>query len=248
MQSELSAYQIGQIIGGVIGLLIVVAVPLIFIVSLILLFTTKKKAWLFAIIPSGLLSLVVVGLFAVAFVRGFKKGFERGMEGRSENVSAEKVPADRLVTSTDGLVQMKLPMHWRILKNLNDEAQLQAGNLAREEYLAVINELKADFSGTLEEYGGIIAGNLEANVTNATLSGPEKVVVNGLNGLQYRIAGTINNVNVAYLLTVIESTKGFHQINQWTLQSKEDKAFPVFREVLQSFVPVTPGEETAKEN
>jgi len=234
MQGALSAYQIGQIVGGIIGLLIMVAVPLIFVVSLVLLFVTKKKAWLFAVIPSGLLGLVLVVLFGVAFVGGF----QRGMEKQRQNISAEKVPADRLVTSTDGAVQIKLPLHWRLLKNLNDAAQLQAGNMAREEYLMVINELKSDFSGTLEEYAEIISENLKNGLAGATLTGPEKVTVNGLSGLQYKVMGTVNNVNIAYLLTTVESANSFHQVNEWTLQSKEDAVFPLFQEVLQSFTPV----------
>ncbi len=234
MQGELSAFQIGQIIGGIIGVLIVVAVPLIFVVSLILLFTTKRKAWLFAVIPTGLLSLGFGVVFAVAFVGGFK----RGMERQKQNISDEKVPADRLVTSTDGAVQIKLPLHWRLLKNLNTAAQLQAGNMAREEYLMVFNEMKSDFDGTLEEYSKIISGNLEKGLSGAIVTGPEKVTVNGLNGLQYKVMGSVNNVNIAYLLTTMESANGFHQVNEWTLQSKEAAAFPLFKEVLQSFQPV----------
>lgn len=225
---------------GIVVIALLVVLPVAFLVSLVLLFVTKNKAWLFAVIPSGVLAALLFALMAAGLVMRSKTV--------KQNISAERVPADRVVTSTDGLVQMKLPLHWRILKNLNEEAQLQAGNLVREEYLAVINELKEDFSGTLEEYADIVAGNLKDNLADGSLSGPEKVVVNGLDGLQYKLKGSIENVNISYLLTALESSRGFHQVNEWTLQSKEEKAFPVFQEVLQSFTPLVPAEEPAKEN
>lgn len=226
---------------GIIVLLLMVILPVVFIASLVLLLVTKNKAWLFGVIPSGILGLFLVALMGLGL-------FLKMNEIKKENVSAEKVPVDRVVTSTDGKARVKLPMHWRLLKNLNDDAQLQAGNLAREEYLMVINELKSDFEGTLEEYGALVSDNLKDALKDAEMSGPEKITVNGVDALQYEVSGSINNVSIAYLLTAVEGPESFHQISEWTLKSKEGTAFPIFQEVLQTFTPVVASGTTGAED
>jgi len=223
-----SAYQIGQIIGGLLGLFFLLAVPAGFIIGLIFLIKTRKAAWLFLVIPTGLLGLVFLGLVGAGVVMGLKRA------KADAAASASGAPRGELV-STDHMIGITAPSHWKILTKVNDEAQLQAGAPYREEYLLISNELKSDLDLDLKGYAGLLVGHLKDVMTDAVVSEPEEVTINGLKALRFTAAGTIKGLKVDYLVTVVESQKHFHQLMMWTLRSKKDSAFPIFRDVAGSF-------------
>lgn len=234
-----AAYQMGVVFGGLVGLFILVAVPLSFIVSLIFLIMSKKKGWLFLVIPSGLLSLLLVVIFGAGVAMGLYKRYEDVAKLQSKEV----VPDDRVVASSDDLVKLKLPGHWTLLTNLNEAAQLQAGNPRKEEYLMVITDSKTDFTGSLREYSDVIIGRLKDALQDLSVEGPKEVTLDGLKALEYEVAGVIEGVSVRYIFTIAESESGFHQVIVWTLKSKRDAAWPVFREVLGT-VNIKGGKDT----
>lgn len=221
-------YQFGYVMGGIVGLLLLVAIPLAFIISLILLIVSKKKGWLFLLIPSGLLSLLLVVGFGVAVFMGITKGIENTSKLKSDQV----VPDDRVVASNDDQVKVKLPSHWDLLTNLNEAAQLQAGNPRREEYLMVISDSKEDFNGSLPEYSDLIIRRLSDVLQDLSVEGPKKVTLDGREAMEYEVAGVVEGVSIHYIFTIAEGDSGFHQVIVWTLKSKRDVAWPVFREVL----------------
>ncbi len=225
MQNTSSAYemgyQAGHLIGALVGALIVLAIPAAFILSIIMLIISKKKGWLFLLIPSGLAGLGLIVLLGIGVVAGVK--------------AAKTNQVAHVVKSNDSLIEISAPGHWRTLEKINDEAQLQLGAPGREEYMLVFNEARSDFRGGLDEYGKLIVGHLQKALSDAVVSPGEKTTVNGLNAIQYTLSGTIKGLNVDYLVTVVESKKYFHQVVTWTLHSKKDKAFPVFRETTGTF-------------
>lgn len=228
MDQTSAAYHFGQIIGGLLGLVVMLAVPAAFIVALVLLIKTRKKAWLFLLIPSGLLGLAFLGLVGMGVVLGIREA------QKAETTESAKSGADAGL-STDSLIRVKYPSHWKTLTKVNDEAQLQAGSPRREEYLLIFNESKSDFAGTLADYGAIVVGHLEKVLSGAEVSDPEKLTINGLNALRYQISGKLKGLNLEYYVTVVESPNHFHQVMMWTLKSKKETAFPIFQEVTSSF-------------
>ena len=126
------------------------------------------------------------------------------------------------------------PDHWKFIKDLHDEAGLQIGNERREEYFIVLSELKEDFAGDLNKYGDVTAGNVADSLLNASASEPKEVSLGGLAAIQQQITGGIENTNVSYLHTVLETDTRYHQIVCWTLKSKESVAIPLFEKVLKS--------------
>jgi hypothetical protein len=234
-----TAYQIGQAFGALFAIMLFLMVPAAFIVSLVLLIKTKKKGWLFLLVPSGLLLAGFFAAFSLAFAAGLKKGMESSRQWQSE----EKVPEDRLVETSDALMKLKLPGHWQILKDLNEAAHLEVGNPRREEYLIVINDPKASFDGSLAEYAEFIVDRTKNALTDGEVSGPEPITVDGRPALQYEVRGSVDKVNVQYLFTLTESAANFHQLITWTLASRKSKAFPVFQDVLKS-VSIKEGRES----
>lgn len=229
LDSESSAYQFGYILGFVLSLVVIAGVALSFLISLIMLIRSKKRGWLFLLIPSGVAGLLIAGAMVFGIVRGIQSASRTGYE------SAQVLPEDRVMVSEDNLVQVKLPSHWNPMKDLNDDAQIQAGNARREEYMMVINDPKSDFDGTLDEYGKVVVDLLTQNLENTSVTGPEKITINGNKGLQFEISGKIERINLRYLFTVFETSSSFHQLVQWTLNSKRDTAFPIFQKVLETF-------------
>ncbi len=202
------------------------AVPAAFLAGLILLIKTRKAAWLFLVVPTGLLVLAFLGLVATGFVMGLQRA--------KENASTMSAKGSELV-STDQMIRINAPSHWKVMTKVNDEAQLQAGSPYREEYLLVFNEPKSDLDVDLKGYGELLTGHLQDVMTDAQVSEPEKLTINGLNALRYTVSGTLKGLKIDYLLTVVESPKHYHQMMMWTLRSKKDSAFPVFRDVAGSF-------------
>lgn len=213
--------QAGHLMGVIFGALIVFVVPAAFILSLIMLIISKKKGWLFLLIPSALAGLGLVALVGVGIAVGLKE--------------AKKGSAPLVLKSTDAMVEISAPGNWKLLTKVNDDAQLQAGSLIREEYMLIFNEERADFQGNLGDFGKIVMGHLQKALSSADVSAGEKLTINGLDAIQYTASGSVKGVNVDYLVTVVESPKYYHQIVTWTLHSKKDRAFPVLREAAASF-------------
>lgn len=228
MDHSSAAYHFGQIIGVLLGLAVLLAVPVAFFAGLIMLIKTRSKAWLFLLIPSGLLGFAFVAFVGGSFMFGVAKGIREAQKSADTTTLTSGL-------SSDSLISVKYPASWKTLTKLNEDAQLQLGSSRREEYLLVFNESKADFGGTLADYGSIVSGNLRKVLADAEVSDPEMLTINGLNALRYQISGKLKGLNLEYFLTVVESPNHFHQVMMWTLKSKKEAAFPVFEQVASTF-------------
>jgi hypothetical protein len=221
------------LIGMLIGLLMLVGLPIFFIVCLILFIKTKNKGWLVGTILSGLVALVPIGLFVTGFVEGFQEGMREFSEGSGQSGSLDK--ETNTVTSADGLCSVRIPKSWSTMSDLNAEASLQVGNGFREEYMIILVDRDYEYDGTLREHSDLTTSFIVEGLIGPKDSGPEEIVLNGLNALQREIHGRISGLDISYLHTSIEGEKGFYQVLAWTLTDREPSKFPVYREVLESF-------------
>jgi hypothetical protein len=147
-----------------------------------------------------------------------------------------KPGATTVITATDNSSQVTVPETWKVDNELHDTAELQASNRAGEEYLIVLSESKEDFQNmTLEKHSETTRTTFLKSLTEPTVSEPTTLTINGLPALQYEIHGSINNLNVIYLHTTIESPKNFHQLIAWTLRSRFQKNKPELQQVINSF-------------
>lgn len=226
-----AAYKAGEAIGMVIGIVLMLAIPALFILCLVKLVYTKKKGWLFGLIASGIPILGFFVVVAFGAYTGAKGAFSA--KSTTPSIFATKAP-DRKVDVPNSDITLVLPGHWVDLDNLNEEADLGAGNLANEEYFIVMAESKIDFDGDLAEYSAITSGGMVDALENAEITEPKEISINGLPAIQREISGTIDRAKICYLHTTIESKGHFYQAMGWTLKSRRDTAFPVITSVIDS--------------
>jgi PsbP len=170
--------------------------------------------------------LLFVVLGCSSFMEGFKKGYNKSAEGET-----------KVMTSTDGTYQLTVPGDWTTQTDLNSLATLQAANPGEELYVIVIKESRAGFpkSTNLDAVTKVVRDNMKTTVTNAQISEPVSVNINGNNGKQFEVAGTISGLQAKYLYAVIETTGNFYQIMTWTLAPRFDANKTKLQNVINSF-------------
>ncbi len=225
------AYRAGHIAGYAVGVILLFAIPVVFVVALVNAIRQRRAGWVVTCLLTGLATLGLAGLFTWGVVRGFREtaGLDLGL-GR----------VGLPVVSSDGATQIAPPSHWRKLPGLNEEATLQLGHPGREEYLIVLTDSKEEFDGTLAEHTKFTTGHLMDALENATLSEPETLTVGGLPALRYEIVGRIEGLDIVYLQTTVEGRHGFHQVLTWTLAPRRAQAWPILREATDSFQETAP--------
>lgn len=222
-----SAYEAGQAVGKtavyvVIGLA-AAGGAIFFIIALIRAITTKRKGWIIGAVVSALVAMFgVVGLIGVA----------ANSIAKLAKTASEKKKA---VASKDGRIRLEVPATWKDLPGLHEEAQVQAGNALLEQYVMVLEDLKSDYAGSLEEFDALVIGQMKEKMPGCEASAPEARPVGKYPALHRRLAGTVDNIRIVYHIASVETDAGFYQIMRWTTPSRESSAEPAFREIADSF-------------
>lgn len=222
------------IFGVILGILLVIGLPLLFLVSLILFLKTKSKGWLAGMILSGIAALGFIGIFMVpAFMEGWKEDMDpySGDPGESGELDA----SSGRITSANELCSLKIPGNWSTMRDLNSDASLQVGNGFREEYLIVLVDRNFEYDGTLEEHSDLTSSFILEGLSGAEDTGAEPTTIGGFNALQRILRGRITGLDISYLHTTIRGEEGFYQILAWTLTPREKSKFPLYREIVDSF-------------
>jgi hypothetical protein len=146
-------------------------------------------------------------------------------------------PAGRVVATKGDVAEIVLPRGWREMEDLNEEADLQVGDLASEAYFVVLSEPKADFDPELgvEGHSDLTRESMLGALKNPEVSEPTRLKINGMDAVQYQIAGSTEGLRIIYFHTTIEGKEHFHQIVAWTLPSRLEANKPNFDAVLNSF-------------
>ncbi|MFC7393805.1 hypothetical protein [Scopulibacillus cellulosilyticus] len=139
--------------------------------------------------------------------------------------------------SNDGNSAIKLPADWRTESNLNPDASIQASNTANEEYLVIISEPKSHFNNgfKLKDYYNIVIKNMNNAVQNASSTKPVSIKINQKPALQYELSGEVENIKLSYLVTLVESPDGFHQVIFWTLKPRMNDNRQFFKDAAETF-------------
>lgn len=143
---------------------------------------------------------------------------------------------------------LKLPKSMKAMPDLNDEASLEYGNVFKELYTIVIDEPKSDIISTFTQVGEYDAS--KSALTNYTVfqlksieekmkitkkSNIIKTKINGLNAEMIECEGTLENYNLVYFLTFIESKNRVFMIMSWTQLNKKEEYRPTFSAISKSF-------------
>ena len=145
----------------------------------------------------------------------------RPSECKTGKFQASQSPSNvERIVSTDGTVEMLVPRSWK-QQDLSEDAIVQLGNLYAEAYLLVFSEGKEELIGyDLKGYSDAVLDFMASSLENLKIQYIGNQSVNGLPALHYRIDGTVDNIDLVYLVAVVEGKKNFYQINSWSLATR----------------------------
>ena len=233
------AYEAGQQAGKVFGMvfmvIIIIAVPAFFILSLIKALTKKTKGWVICLIISSLLLLsfgVLVGIAAVT-------AYRQGKDNSTSEYSVDDSQMQTVVTD-DGLLSFELPSNWKEVDELHDEASLKYGHLRSEQYMLVLSENKSDFEEdvSLRDYADLCLENAELATSGMRFGEWTEHQIANRKMLKVQMSATVDRIKIKYQYGYYETKDHYHQIMQWTLPSKWGSSQPLFNVVLDSAKPL----------
>lgn len=213
-----SAFKFGYAIGTFGGLLVVGCIAAFFIYKA---FSKKTAGWIIAaVIMSGF--AVLMGLGAIVSLLPQTMG----------SMLANR--PGKPMSSTTGAMTITAPASWKPLTGLNDDAILQAGSTTLEQYLAVMEDHKADYGGTLTEFATLCTTQILTAGKNPKPGDFVKTTVGGFPALERRFEVTIENIPIAYRHLSVETRQSLFQVIFWTLPSRQTTSNAVFDRVLES--------------
>lgn len=210
-----------------VGFVVLLILPFFFIISVILFLRSKNRSWLVAALLSGVVTLVFALFIFAAFLEELEKAEARP--------AAAQVDSTGWVNSTNGQFRINPPAHWAVMNDLHDYAVLQMGDYNLDQYMLALSDSLEEFDGSLREHSDITIRSLSGSLTHASESGPVAVEVGGYPALERTLRGRIDGLDISYLHTTVQGEKAYYQIISWTTEDREARAFPLFREVLQTF-------------
>lgn len=134
---------------------------------------------------------------------------------------------------------ISVPDYLQETRGLNDAASFQYQNELKQAYTMVIDDSKSGllsvgitFSSPEEYYRSIETFYLAEgdDVTQAL----QYIAVNGQKAVQISFVRHFDQVDLAYLMTVIETPNYFYQIVSWTTVENGNSLMPDFKKIAQS--------------
>ncbi|MEX2588401.1 MAG: hypothetical protein WD602_10485 [Actinomycetota bacterium] len=145
------------------------------------------------------------------------------------------------VTSEDGGLQMRIPNSWQARKDLNPSAAMQAGNRESDAYTLVVVDPREFFGNlSLGKFADIEIQQFIDTVGDPTVSGPELVIVDDREALQYEVRGVVDEQNVVYLYTFAETPDRFLKIVTWSIGSRFEENLDDMQMVTESVHQLEP--------
>ncbi len=143
----------------------------------------------------------------------------------------------------DNNFQVSASTSWKDANGtLNTEADLQIYNPRKEKYFMALLESKEDFIDftdfSLQAYYEIVTEPFISSVDTPNQGDVKEVTINGNKALQYTLEGVVDNINIVYLVTVIETPTHYGQLMAWTLKSKWDEYSDEYTNLTDSFKEV----------
>lgn len=153
------------------------------------------------------------------------------------NSITEIKTADKKITFLDSGYEILQPADWELMDNLNENAALQMGDPSNEAYMIIISESINDFEEgfTIEKHSEITRNGLLENVQEAKIiSGPKKIKVGNMDGIQFELSGTVQNIDVVYYHVTLKSSNHFHQVLAWTTTTRYKTNRNIFEKITKS--------------
>jgi hypothetical protein len=159
----------------------------------------------------------------------------KGRAGADGGIEAD----GRQFKSKDGKFQLTAPRNWSTATSLNAEASIEAEG--PEGYVILLTDTKEDLSdASIERYATSRAETIIKKLEGGNMGPAMEMTVNGRRAVQRELRGSTKNVNVMYLLTVIDTPQHLHQVLAWSTKSKFPTSRPVLASISSTFVEIAP--------
>jgi hypothetical protein len=144
----------------------------------------------------------------------------------------------RIIRSTDGKSQVRVPAGWSVKSGLNREATLQVADTDHHAFFIVLTESKRDFaeSFTYRDHAHKTLEHMARGLADVTITGaPTELVVGGRPGVRYEVQGTLDHLRVVFLHTTVDGDESFHQVLAWTVPSRLESNRKTLEDIISSF-------------
>ncbi|MFA6570078.1 MAG: hypothetical protein WCT77_02460 [Bacteroidota bacterium] len=135
---------------------------------------------------------------------------------------------------------LNLPDYMIKTKDLNDAASLQYKNVIKEAYVIVIEDSKEEletlgvkFTNPMDFYKDFIQSFMQ-KINNPIAKDPYKLKVNGNSAVQGELTASIENEDIFYLITVVETKTHFYKIMCWTTLDNKKVHLEDFKKIASS--------------
>lgn len=156
-----------------------------------------------------------------------------------------EVGEPKIMTSTNGDVQIRVPAGWREQNDLNDKAIIQASHILRDIYVVVIDEDKENMveGYTIDDYTDWASNDMKEVLEQPNLTPTANKTINGLEARQFEVTGSIDKTKLKYIVATVATDKSFYRVIAWGLEKDFEKYRRDFQGVVDSFRPA--GTETS---
>ena len=233
--NDSTAYQIGEIAGAIMGVLMMFGICVFFVVPLVKAFSTRRKGWIIAAVVTSLPFLLFLALFLTGMVMGFAKAINRSNEiaaarrgGPSDLLTATMTP----VSGNAFSYQISLPSLEAWAKN-DSRPPFDYIFSYRDAYVAVIPE--GIGLGTPEKIYAASRKNLAAKASSLQTTTPVPIEIDAHAWLTYDATAAIDGVDIKYRFYVYADSQYTIQIVTWTGLILFDHYAPVFDRIAKSF-------------
>ena len=184
--------------------------------------TGRPRVWIGVLLFGG--ALLIIGLLA-AGVFIARIGDSSGVGTPTRSTDTEDPTTGNMVSviSEDSELQLQVPTSWEDLKgDLNPAASIEVGELVDETYAMVIEDSRENFADppSLEEFAQGQLRLFTRRLESPSLSEGVSVAEYDQPAVRHELSATVDNLNVMYTLTFIETDRRFVQIFAWTLASE----------------------------
>jgi hypothetical protein len=181
---------------------------------------------------------VAVGLSVVAVVASIS--LSTRLTTTSAPIAQATIPPEaeafsNKLTSDDGSVSVRLPDDWRenksVLEQVDTPVEIGASAPSEEEFLILAASPRSDVPASLASISENRARKIASLNENGTFSEALGLQINGNDAIQREVRTTIEDVDLVYLLTIIEGDERLVEVLLWTTPSNWSQAGDRFRAI-----------------
>ena len=246
-----------ELMFGIVFGLLVLAIPVVFIVCLIMACIRKKPVWWVLTGVSALLGLLLVIPVLFVAARAWKHGADRAEAMLRERAAMEALldggdsSEIRKVVCMNGVASLRIPAVWTDLMGQmeTEDASLFVGTLERMRYCMLVSEPReafVEFFGEevppFEKFNAIVRNQTVEALEDGEAAPTRRVELPHAPIASYTsIRGTGDGYEMEYCLYTMETPGHFHQLIMWTADPAAGDAAPLFEAVAKSFELVAAG-------